>query len=101
MPVGFEVYALCVYNVGMSTKRKQQYTIRQVPANVDRVLRARARASGKSFNQVALDALVKGSDEPRVFDDLDFLIGSMSDREAAELEKEIKAQRRIDPKLWK
>ena len=38
-----------------------QYTIRGIPAPVDAVLRARARAAGKSLNEVALDALSQGS----------------------------------------
>jgi hypothetical protein len=38
-----------------------QYTIRGVPPAVDEALRARARRSGKSLNQAAVDALADGS----------------------------------------
>jgi hypothetical protein len=38
-----------------------QYTIRGIPAAVDSALRERARSSGKSLNEAAVDALVEGS----------------------------------------
>ncbi len=85
----------------MATNIKKQYTIRNIPSRVDRALRQRARASGKSFNQTVLDALVVGSGEltlPKR--DLSFIAGSISGEEAVELEAEIKAQHQIDPKLW-
>jgi hypothetical protein len=34
-----------------------QYTIRQVPTTVDRALRSKAKAEGKSLNQIAIEAL--------------------------------------------
>ena len=85
----------------MGTPQKQ-YTIRNIPDGVDRVLRRRARQSGKSFNQVVLEALSEGAGEPaRSCDDLDFMIGSISAREAEKIEREIGAQRHIDPRLWR
>ncbi len=81
--------------------RNFQYTVRAVPANVDRALRARAKSTGKSLNEVALEALTQGAGEARVFDDLDFLVGSMSDDEARVLEAEVRAQRQIDPEIWR
>jgi len=36
-----------------------QYTIRQVPKEVDRALRARARTSGKSLNETAVAVLAE------------------------------------------
>ena len=38
-----------------------QYTIRGIPAVVDDALRARARAAGKSLNEVVVDALTQGA----------------------------------------
>jgi hypothetical protein len=38
-----------------------QYTIRGIPAAVDSALRERARSSGKSLNEAAVDALAEGS----------------------------------------
>ena len=89
------------YDVGMK-KQAAQYTIRDVPVQVDRELRRRARETGKSLNRVALDALSEGTGGQAVaHDDLDFLIGTLSPNEARRLEREIAAQRRIDAAAWK
>jgi hypothetical protein len=80
---------------------QRQYTLRNIPDRVDRVLRRRARETGKSFNQVAVEALSDGAGEGELHDDLDFMIGSMSDGEARALERDIAAQRRIDRDLWR
>jgi hypothetical protein len=80
----------------------RQYTIRSVPQHVDRALRRRAKETGKSLNQVALEALIEGSGQrTRVYDDLDFLVGSLTRSEAEALGREIAEQRRIDDKLWR
>ena len=83
------------------SRSARQYTIRNVPAHVDEALRRRARNEAKSLNQVALDALIEGSGVRREFDDLDFMIGSMTASESKRIEDEISRQRRVDPKLWK
>jgi hypothetical protein len=38
-----------------------QYTIRGIPAALDEALRERARTSGKSLNEAAVDALTAGT----------------------------------------
>jgi len=38
-----------------------RYTLRSIPVALDRVLRQRASASGKSLNEVAIDALAEGA----------------------------------------
>ncbi len=38
-----------------------QYTLRGIPPAVDAALRQRARASGKSLNEVAIEALAEGA----------------------------------------
>ena len=76
-----------------------QYTIRRVPASVDRMLRERARTEGKSLNEAAIEALQAGlglSEDPVEFDDLDDLIGTwqhdpdtdqaLADQDVVELE---------------
>lgn len=40
------------YNAYMNTT---QYTIRNIPADVDRVIRKKAKISGRSINQVIID----------------------------------------------
>jgi len=86
----------------MKKKAQKQYTIRNVPPHVDQVLRRKAKESGKSFNQTALEAIVLGSGA-KVRPERDFggIIGSMSEKEARELDKEVRHQRQINPKSWK
>lgn len=55
-----------------------QYTIRSVPKSVDTALRNNAKESGKSLNQVIVDALEKAtgvSQTTRRFTDLDHIFG--------------------------
>lgn len=40
---------------------RMQYTIRNVPGNLDEALRKVARERGKSLNEVAVEALAKGA----------------------------------------
>jgi len=42
-----------------------QYTIRQVPRNLDEALRRAARERGKSLNEVTIEALARGLALPR------------------------------------
>ncbi|HEY5805961.1 MAG TPA: hypothetical protein VIS56_01075 [Candidatus Saccharimonadales bacterium] len=57
-----------------------QYTIRSIPPKLDSALRRRAQKTGKSLNEVVIDALAKGTGiEPKAnFSDLDWFIGSKS-----------------------
>jgi hypothetical protein len=83
-------------------KSNKQYTIRNIPLDLDRNLRSQAKATGKSFNQVALEALIRGSGESikpqRNFSEV---IGSMSAKEASQIESAIRMQRQVDMELWK
>jgi plasmid stability protein len=84
----------------MSSRR--QYTIRNIPADVDRTLRLRAKQLGKSFNQVALEALVAGAGHDfRPKRDFSGVVGSLTAKEAERLDEEIRLQRQIDPDLWR
>ena len=63
----------------MRVKRDIQYTLRQVPPDVDAGLRARSKREGKSLNQTALDLIAAGLQlrcEARRHRDLDFMFGS-------------------------
>lgn len=85
------------------TKRvtRTQYTIRGVPASVDRALRARARREGRSLNEVAIEALRtwvgEGPGGPS-HHDLDDLAGSWEEDPA--FDAAIEAQDRVDEALW-
>ena len=56
-----------------------QYTIRAVPPKVDQAFRSRAHKTGKSLNEVVLDALTHAAGvqaDPAVLTDLDWFIGT-------------------------
>jgi hypothetical protein len=79
-----------------------QYTIRGIPEAVDAAIRERARASGKSLNEAAVDALADGlglGEGEIVRRDLADVVGTWK-RDAA-LEAALAAQDRVDPGLWK
>lgn len=84
----------------MAKSIRRQYTVRNVPDEVDSVLRQRAEEQGKSFNQVVLEALVQATETRTVFRDLSDVVGTMSPEEAAGIDDEIRLQRQIDPALW-
>jgi len=79
-----------------------QYTIRGIPPAVDVALRERARAAGKSLNDVAIEALAEGvgvTSAPRQRRNLDDIAGTWkADRAFYEA---IADQDQIDEDLWK
>ena len=78
-----------------------QYTIRRIPASVDRMLRERARTAGKSLNAAAIEALQAGlglSEDPIEFDDLDDLIGTW--QHDPDTDQALADQDVVDPELW-
>jgi plasmid stability protein len=86
----------------MKKNTLRQYTIRNIPESVDLRLKRKAKESGKSFNQTALEALTLGTGQSlRPNRDFTEIIGSISSREAEKLDEEIRLQRQIDPDLWK
>lgn len=79
-----------------------QYTLRNVPPSVDALLRRRARAAGKSLNEVALDALARGlglTDDAIKRRDLSDVAGTW--RQDRATDESLAQQRRIDPDLWR
>ena len=75
-----------------------QYTIRNVPDATDRRLRSRARQTGKSLNEVVLEALNDAAGDAENHD-LDFLFGSWQDD--PETDRALQEQRKIDRNIWK
>lgn len=78
-----------------------QYTIRNIPPAVDRVIRKRAKLCGTSFNQTVVDLLslqVLGSTDPQEDPRFDWLFGQATldtgfDEALGELSQ-------IDEALW-
>lgn len=90
-----------LYNAGMVNIHNNQYTIRNIPGSVDKALRQKAKAAGKSLNETLIETLKRGAgmtNQPIVFHDLDFLIGSW--QEDSEFDKAIAEQHRIDSEKW-
>lgn len=79
-----------------------QYTIRGIPPAVDEAVRERARAEGKSINDIAVAALVDGlglGAEDIVRRDLSDVAGTWVDEAA--VNAALAAQDLIDESLWK
>ena len=79
-----------------------QYTLRNIPAALDKVIRGRARAEGKSMNEIAVKALVQGlglGGESVVRRDLGDIAGTWKKDKA--VEEALAAQDRVDEDLWK
>ena len=79
-----------------------QYTIRGLPARLDKLIRKRAKEEGKSLNTVAVEALMdafglRGSEPARR--DVADLAGSWV--EDAAVDEALEAQRGIDEEMWR
>lgn len=79
-----------------------QYTIRGIPEAVDAALRERARATGRSLNEAAIDALADGvgvSGAARRRRDLADIAGTWKPDKA--FEEALADQDRVDEAIWK
>ena len=78
-----------------------QYTVRGIPAPLDRALRALAKKEKKSLNQVAMEALQKAitPGAAKRHSDLDEFIGTWV--EDPEFDKAIAEQDQIDEEMWR
>jgi len=92
------MYVCNAYYVYMSTI---QYTIRNVPTVVDKVIRKRAKQTGKSFNQTVVDMLSLqsvGTINPKENNNFDWLFGSLKLDD--KFDQAIKDLSQIDKELW-
>lgn len=79
-----------------------QYSIRGVPPELDRAIRARAKEKGTSLNEVTLGALADGlglTGERVVRRDLTGVAGTW--RSEAAVERALASQDEVDEALWK
>jgi hypothetical protein len=79
-----------------------QYTVRGIPPTLDAALRQRARASRKSLNEAAIDALAEGAGlvgAPRKRRNLSDIAGTWRADKA--FEDALAAQDRVDEDIWK
>jgi len=88
-----------MYTVGMS---KIQYTIRNVPIDLDKKLRLRSKKSGRTFNETllrALDSSIMTTGKNATSSDLDWFYGSGG--LGSEELNAFADQRIIDESAWK
>ena len=79
-----------------------QYTLRRVPPALDAALRRRARAEGKSLNQVAVEALAEAAGlTPTVVKRRSLADIAGTWKPDRELERALAAQHRVDKRLWR
>jgi plasmid stability protein len=81
-------------------------TLRNLPREVERVVRQRAAKGRLSVNKAVIKLLEEHlglSEKPHsvVYNDLDDLAGSWTKKDALRFEKYLARQRAIDPELWK
>ena len=81
-------------------------TLRNLPPQLDRTIRQRAKKSGVSVNKVVIgllqDHLGESERKPaQRYHDLDELAGVWSKQEAEIFERSLAKQRDIDPEMWK
>jgi plasmid stability protein len=89
-------FAFNAYNICM------QYTIRNVPRNLDEALRRTAREQGKSLNDVAIEALARGaglSGDGGRQRDLNDVAGTW--RKDPAFDSALAAQDTIDEEMWR
>ena len=86
----------------MKSSHKNQYTIRQLPPELDKTLRLQSKKSGKSLNAVVLETLVKGAglaDKPFVNHNLDKYIGTWVNDPG--FDQAMEDFEKIDEEAWK
>ena len=78
-----------------------QYTIRNIPPSVDKVIRKRSQQSGQSFNQTVVDLLTLqtfGTTDPKPDTDFNWLYGQNTLDES--FDDTIQNLSQVDEKLW-
>ena len=80
-----------------------QYTIRNIPPAVDKVIRKRAKQTGKSFNQTLVDLLslqTFGTTKPKLDENFDWLFGAGKDSLDESFDDAIAELSQVDEELW-
>mgnify|MGYP003348036869 CR=1 FL=1 len=81
-------------------------TLRNLPAELDKAIRTRARGKRVSVNKAVIglleEHLAPGKTKPvERHHDLDHLCGAWTAAEAAAFDRALDKQRTIDPEMWK
>lgn len=84
----------------------KQMTIRGIPEEVEKKVKAEAQRKGVSLNKAFLSLLERSAgisrkERKKVHHDLDHLFGKWTKEEAEAFNKGLQFQRRVDEDLWK
>jgi len=81
-------------------------TVRNLPREVARAVREKAKKEGISLNKAVVGLLeeatgVRPGKRQVIHDDLDRFFGTWTKEEADQFEESLRDQRRIDPEMWR
>ena len=86
----------------------RQITIRNIPDEIEKVVKKEARVKGLSLNKAFISLLeraigirAKGKKKKIPYHDLDHLFGLWAKEDEASFNKNLELQREIDEELWK
>ncbi len=86
----------------------KQITIRDIPDDIAKIVKKKARENNLSLNKAFISLLEKTTGikakkmkRKTTYHDLDHLCGAWSKKEANAFKKNLKTQRKIDEDLWK
>ena len=99
-PLRLQLYA-CMFAC-IAYNKCMQYTIRNVPRNLDEALRRAARQQGKSLNEVTVETLARGAgigEERGRQRDLGDIAGTW--RKDPAFDSALAAQDTIDEEMWR
>jgi hypothetical protein len=80
-------------------------TLRGLNSDVEKIARREASNSGTSMNRFIINIIErslrgKRSFKPKLFNDLDDLIGSITEEDSDHIIKSVSEQRKIDQEIW-
>lgn len=82
-------------------------TIRKIPPDLAREIEAKAGREGTSLARAVIRLLLRATglspdgERRERWDDLDALAGTWTEDEAAEFDRTLGEQRRVDPEVWR
>ena len=77
-------------------------TLRNIPPDVARAIRRKAKRDGTSLNRTVINMLCETvGAKPACYRDLDAFAGSWTKEQADEFDRTLAEQRKIDPEMWK
>ncbi|MBI5233635.1 MAG: hypothetical protein HY880_04710 [Deltaproteobacteria bacterium] len=84
----------------------KQITIRDIPAEIEKIVRKEAENKGLSLNKAFISLIekatgIKGKEKKAPYHDIDHFFGIWPKEEASSFDKSLAFQRKVDEELWK